>query len=231
MNRLNSTNKKPLIEVDGVYKNFDNGNIEVLQDVSLKVSEGEIVTLWGASGSGKTTLLYLIGGLDIPTYGHVTVAGRNPASDRDRLYLRRNKVGFVFQLHNLIPDLTLRENCMVTCVANRGDHNVYRQRYEELVGELGLENLGNRRIQELSGGERQRVALCRALMHRPSIILADEPTGSLDEKNGEHVFNLLKNLARKEGTTVVMATHERRFSQSCDRIIHVRDGKVSEIGI
>ena len=231
MNRGGSLNGKPLIKVDGVFKNFDNGKIEVLKDVSLQVSEGEIVALWGASGSGKTTLLYMIGALDVPTYGSVSVAGMNPASDKDRLLLRRNTVGFVFQLHNLIPDLTLKENCMVTCVANRGDHQVFQSRFEELSAELGLENLQSRRIQELSGGERQRVALCRALMHRPRIVLADEPTGSLDEKNGEHVFNLLKNLARKEGTTVVMATHERRFSQSCDRIFHVRDGKVSEIGI
>lgn len=230
MNRRGFNGKKILIEVDGVYKNFDNGKIEVLKDVSLQVAEGEIVALWGASGSGKTTLLYIIGALDVPTFGSVSVAGLNPASDQDRLFLRRNKLGFVFQLHNLIPDLTLKENCLVACVANRGDQKTYRTRFQELSTELGLESLENRRIQELSGGERQRVALCRALMHRPSIILADEPTGSLDEKNGEHVFNLLKNLARKEGTTVVMATHERRFSQSCDRIFHVRDGKVSEIG-
>lgn len=229
MNKLKLGSVWPVIEVDGVVKNFDEGKVQVLKDVSLEVNQGEIVALWGASGSGKTTLLYLMGALDVPTYGRISVEGLNPALETDRLTLRRNKVGFVFQLHNLIPDLTLMENCMVTCVANRGNHQHYRNRFAELSTDLGLEHLESRRIQELSGGERQRVALCRALMHRPSIILADEPTGSLDEKNGELVFNHLKEMARKEGTTVIMATHERRFSEACDRIFHVRDGQVSEI--
>ncbi len=221
----------PIITAKGVYKSFDDGKIEVLKDVTLDIRQGEIAALWGASGSGKTTLLYIMGALDIPNYGSVSVAGLNPSSEMERLALRRKKVGFVFQLHNLIPDLTLRENCMVTCVATGGDSRQYRQRFDELSKELGIDHRRDRRIQELSGGERQRVALCRALMHRPDVILADEPTGSLDEKSGKLVFTLLKDLARKEGTTVVMATHERRFSQACDRIFHVRDGKVSELGI
>ncbi len=231
MNNYRPGNKDPLITVDSVYKDYDNGKIKVLKNVTFQVGEGEIVALWGSSGSGKSTLLHLLGALDVPSQGNVTVAGMNPASDKDRLFLRRKRLGFVFQLHNLIPDLTLWENCMIPCVASGGDHTFFRKRFNELVGELGIEHLGNRRIQELSGGERQRVALCRALIHRPSIILADEPTGSLDEKSGQQVFDLLKQLARKEGTTVVMATHERRFSEACDRIFHVRDGKVSEIGI
>ena len=220
---------EPIIETSGVFKSFDSGKIQVLKDVSISIGEGEIAAFWGASGSGKTTLLYIIGGLDVATTGVVSLDGLNPALESDRLRLRRKKVGFVFQLHNLIPDLTLRENCMVTCVATRGNMRLYKQRFEELSKELEIDHRRDRRIQELSGGERQRVALCRALMHRPSVILADEPTGSLDEKSGDLVFTLLKNLARKEGTTVVMATHERRFADSCDRIFQVRDGKVAEL--
>ena len=229
MNRLRLGETEPLIIVNSVFKNYDGDKIKVLKDVSFTVNKGEIVALWGASGSGKSTLLHILGALDVPSHGTTRVAGLDPASEDDRLALRRNKVGFVFQLHNLIPDLTLWENCMITCIASRGNQKVFRQRFNELANDLGIRNLGNRRIQELSGGERQRVALCRALMHRPEIILADEPTGSLDEKNGAHVFTLLKDLARKESTTVVMATHERSYSESCDRILHVRDGKVTEV--
>ena len=218
-----------LIEVRNVFKSFDDGNIQVLRDVSLSVTPGQMVALWGSSGSGKSTLLHMIGGLDTPDSGKLRVDGLNPVSERDRLRLRRETVGFVFQLHNLIPDLTLFENCMVPCVAVGGKARIFESRFEELAKDLGIDHRRNRRIQELSGGERQRVALCRALMHRPKVVLADEPTGSLDEKNGEIVFELLKNLARKEQVTVVMATHERRFADACDTIFHVRDGRLSEI--
>jgi len=219
----------PIVETRNVYKSFDDGNIQVLKDVSLRIAQGEIVALWGASGSGKTTLLHMMGGLDIPDSGSLSVGELDPAAESDRLTLRREKVGFVFQLHNLIPDLSLKENCLVTCIASRGDSAVYEKRFEELAKELGIDHRKDRRIQELSGGERQRVALCRALMHRPSVILADEPTGSLDEKSGEHVFEMLRSLARKENTTVIMATHERRFADACDRIFQVRNGSVNEI--
>jgi len=218
-----------IVEVNDVQKSFDEGRIPVLRDVSMKVGQGEVVALWGSSGSGKTTLLHLMGGLDTPDVGKIEVAGLDPANEKHRLQLRREKVGFVFQLHNLIPDLTLRENCLVTGVATRADPVQVLHRFEELSKELGIDHRNDRRIQELSGGERQRVALCRALMHRPLVILADEPTGSLDEKSGEMVFDLLKQMARRENTTVIMATHERRFADACDRIFQIRDGCSSEL--
>lgn len=218
-----------VVSVENVFKSFDEGKIQVLRKVSLTVEKGEVVALWGASGSGKTTLLHMLGGLDRPDTGSVLVGGLDPTEERDRLALRREKVGFVFQLHNLIPDLSVRENCMVTSVATGGGAKEYGRRFEVLSKELGIDHRSDRRIQDLSGGERQRVALCRALMHRPMLILADEPTGSLDEKSGELVFSLLTDLAKKEQTTVVMATHERRFADACDRIFHVRDGCVTEL--
>jgi lipoprotein-releasing system ATP-binding protein len=218
-----------IITVDSVAKSFDNGNVPVLQDVSLTVKEGEVAALWGSSGSGKTTLLHILGGLDTQDRGTVTVAGLNPASESDRLTLRRKKVGFIFQLHNLIADLTTRENCLITAVGTRGNPKEFADRFDQLAETLGIAHRQNRRIQELSGGERQRAAVCRALMHKPSLILADEPTGSLDEKNGEQVFELLKQLAKREGVTIVMATHERRFVDTCDRIFSVRNGTVSEV--
>ncbi|EDY81117.1 ABC transporter, ATP-binding protein, putative [Verrucomicrobiia bacterium DG1235] len=222
--------REVVVSVKELFKGFDAGRIQVLKDVTLEIAKGEVVALWGASGSGKTTLLHMMGGLDTPDSGTVWVGGLNAAEERDRLALRRQKVGFVFQLHNLIPDLSVRENCLVTSIATGGDSKQFESRFEELAQELGFDHRQDRRIQDLSGGERQRVALCRALMHRPDVILADEPTGSLDEKSGERVFELLTGLAKKEGTTVVMATHERRFADACDRIFHVRDGRVSEIG-
>jgi ABC-type lipoprotein export system ATPase subunit len=233
MNRQNPINRAPpeelIIEADSLQKSFDNGKIPVLNNVSLKVRQGEIIALWGASGSGKTTLLHIMGGLDTPDFGTIKVAGLNPAAESDRLQLRRREVGFVFQLHNLIPDLTLRENCLVTGFATKANHKQYNDRFAELSEHLGIDHRKDRRIQELSGGERQRVSICRALMHQPRVILADEPTGSLDEKNGEIVFEMLKELAKKENTTTVIATHERRFADSCDRIFHIRDGISNEL--
>lgn len=218
-----------VIQVRNVSKSFDEGRINVLKDVTLDIHAGEIVALWGSSGSGKTTLLHLMGGLDTPDCGSLAVDGLNPASEADRLALRREKVGFVFQLHNLIADLSLYENCMIPSVATRGDRKQFTERFDRLSQTLGIAHRKDRRIQELSGGERQRVAICRALMHSPRVILADEPTGSLDEATGEAVFSILKEAARQEGVTVVMATHERRFAESCDRIIQVRGGVASTL--
>lgn len=218
-----------IIEVKKVCKAFDEGRIRVLSDVSMKVNQGETVALWGASGSGKTTLLHLMGGLDAPDCGQILVDGLNPAAEVDRLRLRREKIGFVFQLHNLIADLTLYENCMIPLVATKGNHSEFEARFEELSELLGVDHRKDRRIQELSGGERQRVAICRALMHAPRVVLADEPTGSLDESTGETVFELLKSTARKQGVTIVMATHERRFAEACDRIFQVRNGVVTAL--
>lgn len=218
-----------ILSVANLMKSYDQGRIRVLQGVSMSVRRGEVVALWGASGSGKSTLLHMLGGLDAPDSGTIEVDGLNPTVERDRLRLRREKVGFVFQLHNLIPDLTLAENCLVTVVATRGQVPDYRSRFQDLARSLGLDGRINRRVQELSGGERQRVAICRALMHRPNVVLADEPTGSLDEKTGESVFSLLLDTARNRGVTVVMATHERRFAERCDRIYQVRDGRAAEI--
>ena len=215
-----------MVRVENVWKSFDGGTIKVLRGVSLDVRRGEIVALWGTSGSGKSTLLHLLGGLDSPDRGRVSVCELNPAAEKDRLRLRREKVGFVFQLHNLIADMTMRENCWIPAMASGLPRSVVDKRFGELTDWLGLDHRRDRRIRELSGGERQRTAICRALMHRPQVILADEPTGSLDEKNGEQVFTLLHELAKREKVTVIMATHERHFAERCDHHILLRDGHV-----
>lgn len=212
-----------------VTKTYDRGRITVLQGVSLDVRAGEVVALWGASGSGKSTLLHLLGGLDTPDSGTLSVCGFDPCREASRNRLRRESVGFVFQLHNLIPDLTVEENIRVPALAAGKGKTDTAARVRVLVEQVGLAHRIGHRVQDLSGGERQRTAICRALMNAPRLLLADEPTGALDEQTGDAIFALLKELAAREGVTVVLATHERRFAEACDRIVRVRNGRVSEI--
>jgi lipoprotein-releasing system ATP-binding protein len=212
-----------------VSKSFDAGRISVLRDVSLSVCAGEIMSLWGASGSGKSTLLHLLGGLDVPDRGQITVCDLDPTIEANRLALRRHRIGFVFQLHNLIPDLTVEENLRIPALAIGRDRPGTAARIRELTDEMSIGHRLNHRIQDLSGGERQRTAICRALMNEPRLLLADEPTGSLDEGTGSTVFALLKTLAERSNIAVVLATHERRFAEACHRIIRVRDGRLEEV--
>jgi lipoprotein-releasing system ATP-binding protein len=218
-----------LATATGVTKSFDAGRITVLRDVSFQVRAGELVALWGASGSGKSTLLHLLGGLDVPDRGELTVCGLDPRQEADRLTLRRHRLGFIFQLHNLIPDLTVEENLRIPALAVGRPAAETAARVRELAAKVGLGHRLGHRIQDLSGGERQRTAICRALMNSPQLLLADEPTGSLDETTGQTVFNLLKELAEREKIAVVLATHERRFAEACHRIVRVRDGRLDEI--
>ena len=224
-----SERREILAHARGVSKSYDQGKIAVLRNVGLTVGAGELVALWGASGSGKSTLLHLLGGLDVPDRGELVVCGLDPRTEKNRLVLRRHRVGFVFQLHNLIPDLTVEENLRVPAYAIGRGKSAAMQRVRELAADVGLTNRLQHRIQDISGGERQRTAICRALMNRPRLLLADEPTGSLDETTGATVFALLKHLAEREGIAVVLATHERRFAEACHRIIRVRDGQLDEI--
>jgi len=216
-----------LVTARDLWKAYDGGRVPVLQGVSLDVRAGEVVALWGASGSGKSTLLHLLGGLDVPDQGTLQVCGYNPVIESDRLELRRRHLGFVFQLHNLIPDLTVVENLRVPALAVNQPAAATDERLRTLAEQVGISHRLTHRIQDLSGGERQRVAICRALMNSPRLLLADEPTGSLDETTGNLVFALLKELAARHGIAVVLATHERRFAEACDRRVHVRDGRVS----
>ena len=224
-----SERREVLAHARAVSKSYDHGRIAVLRDVNLTVGAGELVALWGASGSGKSTLLHLLGGLDVPDRGELVVCGLDPSTEKNRLVLRRHRVGFVFQLHNLIPDLTLEENLRVPAYAIGRPSSEATQRVGRLAADVGLTSRLQHRIQDLSGGERQRTAICRALMNSPRLLLADEPTGSLDETTGATVFALLKQLAERERIAVVLATHERRLAESCHRIIRVRDGQLDEI--
>lgn len=217
-----------VLHAEDVWKSYDDGAITVLKGASLEASAGQTVALCGPSGCGKSTLLHLFGGLDEPDHGSVAVNGVEVNRHGNLLRLLRHEVGFVFQLHNLIPDLTLEENCLIPAVAAGGDRRAAMQRLRELAERTGLSHRLGHRIQKLSGGERQRTALCRALMNRPKILLADEPTGSLDEQTSAIVFQLLLDVAATEGVTLLMATHDRSLAERCDRILEMRDGRIHE---
>ena len=218
-----------VLEAQDVWKSFDNKTVAVLNGVDFAAKVGETIALCGPSGCGKSTLLHVLGGLDTPDNGAVLVNGAVLKSDGSELRRLRHEIGFVFQLHNLIPDLTLEENCLIPTVAAGTKRSDARQRLMQLVERTGLAHRLGHRIQKLSGGERQRTALCRALMNRPKILLADEPTGALDERTRTQVFDLLLELVATEKITLVMATHDRSLAERCDRIALMRDGKILRI--
>jgi len=215
-----------MVEIHDVWKSFDRGRIEVLKGVDLHVRRGETVALCGTSGCGKSTLLNVIAGLEDPDRGSVRTVGRMVGTERERVDLLRHKVGFVFQLHHLMPDLTLEENCLVPVIAAGGKRADAMQRLHELAEATGVSHRLKQRVRELSGGERQRGALVRSLMNDPELLLGDEPTGALDEANREKVFALLLDLVRSKGRTLVMATHDPELAQRCDRVVRMRDGRI-----
>jgi lipoprotein-releasing system ATP-binding protein len=219
-----------VLRAEDVWKSYDAGAISVLKGVDFEAVEGRTVALCGPSGCGKSTLLHLLGGLDEADRGRVCVNGMEVNRHSSLLRLLRHEIGFVFQLHNLIPDLTLEENCLIPTVAAGVDRQTARARLQQLTERTGLSHRLGHRIQKLSGGERQRTALCRALMNRPRILLADEPTGSLDEHTSASVVQLLLDLAATEGVTLVMATHDRAIASRCDRLVEMRDGRIHEPG-
>jgi lipoprotein-releasing system ATP-binding protein len=219
---------RTVLRAENLWKSYDEGTVTVLKGVNCEVFEGQTVALCGPSGCGKSTLLHLFGGLDWPDSGLVLVNGVEVKRRSNLLHLLRHEVGFVFQLHNLIPDLTLAENCLIPTVAAGIDQRAARERLLDLTERTGLSHRLDHRIQKLSGGERQRTALCRALMNRPKILLADEPTGSLDEKASKAIFDLLLELVSIEGATLLMATHDRSLAGRCDRLVEMHCGKVHE---
>lgn len=221
----------PHVIVRDAWKSFDRGRIEVLRGISIEVARGEVVALLGSSGCGKSTLLNVISGLEPVESGEVLVDGRVVGDESTRTGLLRHHIGYVFQLHHLMPDLTLRENCLVPVVAARGDRKAGIKRLNELAISTGIDHRLGQRVRELSGGERQRGALVRALMNDPQLLLCDEPTGALDESNREKVFGLLLDLARAGGRTLIIATHDPAIAERCDRMIRIRDGKIAGEGV
>jgi len=202
---------------------------EVLRDVSVDFQRGETAALRGRSGSGKSTLLNLISGIDVPDAGEVELAGNNITvmSERDRTLFRRQHIGFVYQAFNLVSTLTVSDNVRLVLELNGFDEVQASDRIEFLLDAVGLADRAESYPDVLSGGEQQRVAIARALAHRPLILLADEPTGNLDDKTAESVLLLLEQLVRNDGGTMIIATHSATVASRCDRVLELHDGKLT----
>ena len=215
-----------MIEVKNIRKSF--GELEVLKGVDLNVKKGEIVAIIGKSGAGKTTLLQIIGTLDRPTKGQVLIEGTDvfAMKDKDLAAFRNKHIGFIFQFHQLLPEFTALENVCIPAMIAREKETDYMPRAEKLLRELGLGDRLNHKPNALSGGEKQRVAAARALMMSPDIILADEPTGSLDEKNKKELSELLLKLRKEYGQTILLVTHDKELANIADRVIEIVDGVI-----
>jgi len=214
------------IGAEGLVRSYESGRIRALRGVDLEIAAGEFLAVMGPSGCGKSTLLNLLGGLDAPDEGTVFVEGHALAPAELDEY-RAVMVGFVFQLHNLIPVLTAAENVQVPMLAPGGPPKRERAALaDELIEEVGLTERARARPPELSGGERQRVAVARALANRPGLVLADEPTGSLDSESGTRILDLLARIQRTHGTTLVLVTHDEATASRADRIVRMLDGRI-----
>ncbi|MCE5213937.1 MAG: ABC transporter ATP-binding protein [Methanobacterium sp.] len=215
-----------IIEIHNLKKNYDKGSIKALNGIDLEIKKGEFISIMGPSGSGKSTLLNMIGALDRAEEGSIKVADIDLMKETDLSEFRSQEIGFVFQMHNLIPNLTVLENVEIPMYESNLNSEQMRERALELLEAVGLREKAETNPTKLSGGERQRVAIARALVNHPSIILADEPTGALDSKTGDVILKLLKDLHSKEKVTLVMVTHEPYVAKMADRILNVLDGKI-----
>ena len=221
-----------LLEVSNISKTYGSGEaaVEALKNVSFSVPKGEYVAVVGESGSGKSTLLNMIGALDTPTSGKVIISGKEIFSmnDRELTIFRRRNIGFIFQAFNLIPELTVEQNIVFPVLL---DYQKPDRKYlEELLSVLNLKERRGHLPSQLSGGQQQRVAIGRALITRPALILADEPTGNLDSQNTSEVIALLKEASKKYEQTIIMITHSRSIAQTADRILQVSDGELTDLG-
>lgn len=219
-----------ILEAQSARKQYKLGTVTVdaLAGVDLAVNKGEFVAIMGPSGSGKSTLLNLLGGLDQPTGGEVTLAGKKLSvlSDDQITLVRRRNVGFIFQFYNLVPTLSAEENVALPLMIDGKRVQDHRQRIDQLLNLVGIADRRHHKPDELSGGQQQRVAIARAFVSEPSIVLADEPTGNLDSKSGEEILNLLRRSCDELGQTIVMVTHDPKAASYADRIVFLKDGRV-----
>ena len=221
-----TTMTTPLIEAKDLHKSF--GTLEVLKGVNLSVQQGEILAIIGKSGAGKTTLLQILGTLDRPTSGQVRINGQDVfrLGEKDLATFRNRHIGFIFQFHQLLPEFTALENVMMPALIAGEARKVSQARAEQLLTDLGLRERLHHKPNALSGGEKQRVAAARALMMSPAVILADEPTGSLDEANKQELNRLLLHLREQYGQTIIIVTHDKDLTSIADRVVEMVDGGI-----
>lgn len=216
------------IEIRDLHKNYGEGEgqVQALKYINLEIEKGEFVAIVGASGSGKSTLLHMIGGVDRPSFGEIFIDGRDISkfNEEELSYFRLRKIGFVFQFFNLLSVLTVEENIEMPVLLDNG--NIDRDYLNDLIKLLSLEDKRDKMPYELSGGQQQRVCIGRALANKPSIILADEPTGNLDSKTARDVMELLKYSARKYNQTLILITHDEKIANMADRVVKIKDGTV-----
>ncbi|MGB3908150.1 MAG: ABC transporter ATP-binding protein [Methanomethylovorans sp.] len=220
--------ERTIIKTKNLERVYTTGAVKTyaLRDISIEIKEGEFVAIMGKSGSGKSTLLHQLGLLDKPTKGSITIGGNDVIniSEKERTRFRLNELGYVFQSYNLIPELTAIENVYITAMARDLKREEYERLAEEMLAAVGLEDRMHHYPSELSGGQQQRVSIARALVNKPKILFADEPTANLDSASSEDVINLFRKFNKEIGQTIVMVTHEKDEGEKADRIIWVKDG-------
>ncbi len=218
----------PLLSTQNLKKSYDNNTI--LKGIDFELKKGEFVSLLGASGSGKSTFLHMLASMDEPDEGNITLNGKkySDLTKKDFAKLRNQEVGFVFQFHHLLPDFTVMENIILPALIAKKGHDEAKAYAQELISFMGISDLEDRRPQQISGGEQQRAAIARALINKPVLVLADEPSGNLDSDNTQIVQELFSKINKELDQAIIMATHNEELAQSADRIIRIENGRLVE---